>query len=199
MSNRIARGLPGGLAVFRRSLRFIGNVELVLAIIALIIVVVLSGAQALLRYAFGTSLWWAQEISENTILFSYFLGISYVFKTRQYVLIEFVSSKLPLRAQIVLYLFAQILTLVFAVGTLYLLYLFLPTLLNMRTPVLSLPGFIPPLPLLIGSAMMVVTTIYYFSVGIWAFGGGAPGTSLADWEEVFLVEQPLVENIGEGE
>src|SRR5690606_10649934 len=100
--------LPRGLAVFRQLLAFIGRLELLLAILALVMVVAISAAQAFLRYFFGTSLWWAQEIAETAIMICYFLGISYVFKTRQEIYIEFVSSMLPVRMQLVLYMFEQL-------------------------------------------------------------------------------------------
>ena len=183
--------LPRGLAGFRRFLAYVGQVEIGLAVFGLVIVVVLSAAQSLLRYAFGTSLWWAGEIATDAVFLCYFLGISYVFKTRQYILIEFVSYQTPVRVQMLFYCIAQVLAVVFAGGTVWLLYLFLPTLLNMRTPVLNMPAFLVPIPLAVGSAMMVLTSLYYLAFAIWALVCGLPGSSVAEIEALALITAPL--------
>ena len=122
---------------------------------------------------------------------TYFFGISYVFKTRQYILIEFVSAMAPPKLQLVFYCFAQILAVVFAGGTVWLLYLFLPTLLNMQTPLLGLPAFIGPIPLAVGSAMIVVTSLYYLAFGLWALVQGITGRTLHDIESIALITPPL--------
>lgn len=189
--------LPKGLAVFRRFLHVIGQIELSLAITALVIVVAISSAQTILRYLFSTSMWWSQEVMEIAILLSYFFGISYVFKTRQYILIEFITSKLPTRFQLVLYVAAQILTIAFAGMIAWMFYLLLPTLFNMRTTVLGWPGWLSPLPLAIASAMLVLTSFYYLLFGFWALTRGwnsAWGaTSLSEIEGHVLTNEPADE------
>lgn len=185
--------LPPWLAAARRALAAIGRVELTLAIIALVVVVVLSGSQAFLRYLFGTSLWWAQEVAENTILVAYFLGISYVYKASQDIVVDFVSLLMPMRVQLFFYLLAQVLTAVFCAVTVWLIYTFVPTLLDMRTPVLSLPAVLTPAPLALASAMMVLTSLYYLVFAAWALIRGPVGTTLADIEAVALILQPLEE------
>ena len=183
--------LPKGLAVCRRFLHRIGQAELTIATLALIVVVVLSFAQAFLRYTFGTSLWWAQEVAESTIVISYFLGVSYVFKTRQYILIEFVSLLLPVRGQLLLYVFAQIVTIVFTVALVVLVFQFAPTLLKMTTPVLRLPGIISALPIGIASALMVLTSLYYLAFALWALFSNALSGSMTETERLGLVTRPL--------
>ena len=192
-SGGIGDQLPKGLAAFRRLLHFVGRVELGLAIAALVVVVGLSTAQAFLRNTVGASLWWAQEIAENTIMFTYFLGVSYVFKTRQYIVIEFVSSLSPLRLQMVFYLIAQVLAFIFAVAVLWLVYLFSPTLLNMTTPVLKLPAIVNSGPLILASAMIALTSIYYLAFGLWAMASNRMGHSLYEMEAQGIVLQPWEE------
>ncbi len=183
--------LPTGLAACRQFLAYLGRAELVLAGIGLAVVVVLSTAQALLRYAFGTSLWWAGEIAQYAVFVSYFLGVSYIFKTRQYILIEFVSYQLPIRVQMVFYCLAQVAAIVFAGGTIWLLFRFLPTLLNMRSPVLSLPAIIAPIPLAFASAAIVLTSLYYLVFGVWALANGVRGKDVAEIEAIALITTPL--------
>lgn len=183
--------LPRGLAVFRQLLAFIGRLELLLAILALVMVVAISAAQAFLRYFFGTSLWWAQEIAETAIMVCYFLGISYVFKTRQEIYIEFVSSMLPVRMQLVLYMFEQLLAVAFTASLLWLAYLFSPTLFNMQTPMLKLPAAVTFGPLIASSSMIALTSIYHLIFGIWAFRNRLPGRFLTDIEQHGLILAPL--------
>lgn len=193
MPTVVADPLPKGLAVFRQFLAWVGRTELTLAIVALVVVVALSSAQAFLRYFVGASLWWAQEVAENTIMISYFLGISYVFKTRQEIYVEFVSSMTPMKVQLALYILEQILTLIFAVAILWLVYLFSPTLFNMRTPVLRLPAIVTPAPLILSSAMIALTSIYYMAFGVWSFRRGTEGRLLTDIEQKGLILSPWVE------
>lgn len=185
-----AETLPGGLALFRRLLAAIGRIELVLAIIALIVVVVLSTAQAFLRYSLGTSLWWAQEVAANTVMVSYFLGIAYVFKTRQEIFIEFLTGMVPMRLQMVLFLFEQVLALVFALTLLWLVYLFSPTLFNMRTPVLGLPAIVTPAPLILSTVSIGLTSIYYFAFGLRALGRPTSARFISEIEEQGLILRP---------
>lgn len=185
--------LPRSLERARRILAVIGRVELAFAIVALVVVVVLSGAQALLRYAFGTSLWWAQEVSGTLMLFGYFLGASYIFKTRQYILIEFLSQQMPLVVQRVLYLFAQVAAIVFAGALAWLTFQFAPTLLGMRSPVLGLSGILTGIPVGLAAAMITLTSLYYLAFGLWVFGQSGAGDTLAEIEEIGLVIAPLGE------
>jgi TRAP-type C4-dicarboxylate transport system permease small subunit len=189
-ARNVAHPLPAGLAVIRRLLAGIGRVELALAIVALVVVVVLSTAQAFLRYTLGTSLWWAQEVAETMIMVSYFFGISYVFKTRQEIYIEFLTSMAPLKLQLVFFLVEQALTLLFALALLWLTYLFSPTLFNMTTPVLKLPAFVGTAPLILATLMMVMTSLYYLAFGLWAFGRSGSGGLLAGVEERGLILRP---------
>lgn len=186
--------LPKGLAVFRRFLHIVGKIEISLAITALIIVVAISSAQTILRYLFATSMWWSQEVMEIAILMTYFLGISYVFKTRQYILIELLSSKVPVRMQLIFYVIAQLLTIAFSGMIAWMFFLLMPTLLNMRTTVLGWPGWLTPLPLVTASVMLVVSSIYYFLFGMWALTRGWnkqwSASSLNEIERHVLTNEP---------
>lgn len=179
--------LPPWLERTRRVLAVIGGIEMVLAVTALSVVVVLSGAQAILRYTIGASLWWSQEVAQLTILVAYFFGVSYVFKARQYILIEFVSAQFSMRVQLIFYIFAQVMTIVFALTTVVLIWRFAPLLMNMVTPTLRLPDLIRALPLGIASVMLALTSLYYLAFGIWALSRGITGSSLYEVEARALV------------
>lgn len=185
--------LPRGLAAARRFLAWVGRVELVLAIAALLVVVVLSCAQTFLRYSVGGSLWWAQEIAENMILVCYFSGVSYVFKTRQEIYIEFAASLAPIRGQVTLFVVEQVVTIAFSLALLWLVWLFSPTMFNMQSPVLKLPGWVTFAPLVFSSAMIAVTSAYYLAFGIWALSRGTGDNRIAEVEARGLILRPWLE------
>ena len=106
-------GLTEDLAGLRRILAWVGIAELWLAVAAFAAVVLLTIVQVGLRYFFEGSLWWAQEVSQMMILVAYFQGIAYAFKTRQYIVINFLAERLSPAAQLYCYLFAQVLVVVF--------------------------------------------------------------------------------------
>lgn len=179
--------LPRWLAGPRRILAAIGRVELVLAITALIVVVVLSGAQAILRYTVNASLWWAQEVAQLTIVVAYFFGVSYVVKAQQEILIEFLAHKMPLRVQLVMYAFAQLLTIAFSATVLVLIWRFAPALMGMVTPTLQLPDLVRIAPLGIASAMIVLTGFYYLAWALWALSARLDAPSLPALEQTALI------------
>lgn len=185
--------LPKGLAAFRQLLATIGRAELILAIGALAIVVGLSIAQASLRYLTDISLWWAQEVAELTVLVTYFFGISYVFKTRQEIFIELLTTTFPMPLQLVLYMFEQFLALVFALALVWLIWLFLPTMFNMQSPVLKLSGAVTYIPLALSSLSIAATSVYYCAFGFWAFRNRVDGRRLGDVEAHGLILRPWVE------
>lgn len=183
--------LPGGLADFRRLLRFVGYAEVSVAVATLVLVVLLSATQTALRYFWGGSILWAQEVSEIAIISSYFFGISYVFKTRQYILIEFLVVAFPLRIQLLMYVLAQVLTIFFAVSVTWLFFLFLPTLFNMRTTLLSWPAWLLPAPIALACALIALTSAYYLAFGVWALRQRHDASSLDALERLAVTNTPL--------
>lgn len=192
LSSAASPPIPKELAVFRRLLAVIGRAELALAIVALMVVVVLSVAQALLRYLVGGSLWWAQEVAEHMVLVTYFLGIAYVFKTRQEIFIEFLTLMMPLRVQIAFFIVEQLLAFVFCAALIWLVYLFAPTMFNMQSPLLKLPGYVTYIPLLLSTMSIALTSVYYCWYGLWA-GPRIGGRTIHDVESHGLILKPWVE------
>lgn len=189
----IARSqLPQGLAVFRRTLRWVGAAELCIAVTAFSAAVVLNLIQISLRYAFSTSIWWAQEVSLLMIMIAYYIGISCVFRMRHYVIIHFFVERFPLRTQLYLYYFAQLLTIVFCSVVLIEGIRIVPEVWTTYTVIMHLPTFYWTLPLLLASASMTVTTFYY-SWAVWNAATRIPGATLASLEADVLVDKELHE------
>ena len=146
---------------FARLLRHVGRLELVVALAAFCLVIGLVTTQVVLRFAFNYGIWWIQEIVQLAILSAYFLGTSYIFKARQYLVIDLVFDRLGDRSRIAVYLAIQLLTAAFCLMLVIELLGLAPGQLRMKTFVLHIPRFYASIPLLVASASMVVTALYY--------------------------------------
>ena len=150
---------PEGLAA--KALRLVGRLELLLMLVTFIGVVGLVSGQVFLRYVFNFGIVWAQEISQLLMLVAYFFGTSYVYKARQYLIIEFFFDRVPERWRLILYLATQALTVAFCTMLLVELIGIAPAQLRMKTHILHLPRLYSSLPLAIASASMAATAVYY--------------------------------------
>ena len=185
-------GLTEDLAGLRRVLAWVGIAELWLAVAAFAAVVLLTIVQVGLRYFFEGSLWWAQEVSQMMILVAYFQGIAYAFKTRQYIVIDFLAERLPPAAQLYCYLFAQLLVVVFCGVVLVEGTAILPRQYLMLTYILHIPRMYLGLPLLFAAVSMIGTSVYYALV-VWRAARREPGAAPPDIEAQRLVSQPVGE------
>ena len=95
------------------------------------------------------------------ILGAYFFGISYVYKAKQYLVIDVLFEQLTDRVKVVLFVIAQVLTALFCLMIVVELLGIAPGQLRMKTYILRFPQFYSSVPLLIASASMTVTAIYY--------------------------------------
>jgi len=149
------------MAAFRKVLVAIGFVELWVAMVAFVFVIVLTMIQVGYRYLFAGSIWWAQEIAQLAMLIAYFLGIAYVYKAKQDIIVGLLLKRLPRRMQVALALFAQIVIAAFCVVLVVTGLELAPSQLVFFTYILNIPRFYSTLPLIIASASMAVTAVYY--------------------------------------
>lgn len=183
---------PGDLGVLRRVLELAGIAELWLAAGAFAAVVLLTIVQVTLRYFFAASLWWAQEVSQMMILVAYFQGTAYVFKTRQYVVINFLVERLPAVTQLHCYLFAQLLVVAFCGVVLVQGIGILPRQYLMLTYILHIPRMYLGLPLLFAAVSMIVTSVYY-ALAVRRAAHRDPGAAVPVIEARRLIRQPVGE------
>ena len=146
-------------------------------------VILIVSLQVLLRYLFNFGLIWAQEISELMILGAYFFGISYVYKSKQYLVIDVLFEKFNDRVKVVLFVISQILTILFCMMLFVELLGIAPGQLRMKTYILRFPQFYSSIPLLIASASMVLTSIYYLIKILSEFNQSHPSISFKKIEE----------------
>jgi TRAP-type C4-dicarboxylate transport system permease small subunit len=149
------------MAAFRKVLAAIGLVELWIALVAFVFVVVLTMIQVGYRYLLAGSIWWAQEISQLAMLIAYFLGIAYVYKAKNDIIVGFLLKRLSRDAQVFFALIGQIMVAAFCFLLVITGLELAPSQLVFFTYILNIPRFYSTLPLIVGSASMGVTAIYY--------------------------------------
>ena len=179
-----------GPARFRRALGRVGTVELWLALVAFTAVVCLTIVQVTLRYGFAGAIWWAQEVSQMMIMVSYFLGASYVYKTRQYIIISLVFDLFPGRLQLHIYLLTQMLIIGFCGVIVFQLISIAESQLSMRTVILHIPRFYGTLPLMFASISMIATAVYY-ALAVGREAAARPGDGLPGLESRLLISHPV--------
>lgn len=157
------KSLPKGLILFRRVLRYLGMVEMVIALIGFCATVILNCIQIALRWGFDKSIWWVQEVSLLMMVIAYFIGISCVYRMRGEVIIRFLVDRLPVKVQFFFYYLAEVCTIVFCSVVLVSGIGDVPGLLTTYTVIMHLPEFYWNLPLLIASASMILTSVYYLA------------------------------------
>jgi C4-dicarboxylate transporter DctQ subunit len=102
----------GGL---RTVLQATGRFELFTSKILMSWIVVVTGASILLRYGFNYSLHWSQEITLLSAQYLYFLGAAYIFKTGEYIIMDFIFQRLPERLKLPTAVVIHVLMLLFLV------------------------------------------------------------------------------------
>ncbi len=171
---------PKGLAIFRQALRYVGRVELAVAVMSFTAVVVLNLTQITLRL-FDSSIWWAQEVSLLLAMIAYFIGVSCVFRLRQFVVINFFVQRFSLRTQVGLYVLAQVLTIGFCATVFNVASDTIPRLMRTYSVILHLPMAYWTLTLMVASASMIITSLY-FGLAVIAAARRMPGAGLDELE-----------------
>jgi TRAP-type C4-dicarboxylate transport system permease small subunit len=179
------------MRAFRKVLAAIGFVELWVAMTAFVFVIVLTMVQVIYRYAFAGSIWWAQEIAQLGMLIAYFFGIAYVYKAKQDIVIGFLVSRLSRRVQVMLTLFTQITIIVFCLFLVVTGLELAPAQLVFFTYILNIPRFYSTLPLIVASASMSVTALYYAIVAWQSRNLAAEAAEEAE-RETLIVAAPEV-------
>jgi TRAP-type C4-dicarboxylate transport system permease small subunit len=154
------------MQTFRKILAAIGFIELWIAMAAFVFVIVLTMIQVAYRYLLAGSIWWAQEIAQLGMLIAYFFGIAYVYKAKQDIVVGFLVSRLSRPAQLALAITTQVLIALFCLFLVVTGLELAPSQLVFFTYILNIPRFYSTLPLIIASASMTLTAIYY-AIATW--------------------------------
>ena len=180
------------MSTFRKALAAVAFVELWVAMTAFVFVIVLTMVQVGYRYLLSGSIWWAQEIAQLAMLVAYFLGIAYVYKAKQDIIVGFLVRRLPRRIQVALAIFAQIVIAAFCIVLVLTGLDLAPSQLVFFTYILNIPRFYSTLPLIVASASMAVTAIYYAIVAWQSRHAGAEEAEEAERKHLIVVGPEVV-------
>ena len=180
--------MPKGLTLFHQALRHLGRVEMVVALIGFCVTIMLNCIQIALRWGFDKSIWWVQEVSLLMMMIAYFIGASCVYRKRHDVIIRFVVDRLPGNVQLFFYYLAEIWTIVFCSVVLVSGIRDVPGLLTTYTVIMHLPEFYWTLPLLLASASMILTSVYYLAA-MWASSKASRGKEIDALESEILIDR----------
>ncbi len=184
------RSLPKDLALYRQVLKHLGRIEMVVALIGFCATVILNCIQIALRWGFDKSIWWVQEVSLLMMMIAYFIGISCVYRMRHEVIIRFLVDRLPVRVQFYFYYVAEVMTIVFCSVVLVSGISDVPGLLTTYTVIMHLPEFYWTLPLLVASASMILTSVYYLSA-MWTSSKPSQGKEIEAFESEILIDKEI--------
>src|SRR3954451_5801207 len=191
-NNRSEHRGSASMLGFRRVLAAIGFAELWVAIAAFVFVVGLTMTQVLYRYLLAGSIWWSQEIGQLAMLVAYFFGIAYVYKAKQDIIVGFLVSRLSRRVQIALSICTQALIVMFCVFLVATGLELAPAQLVFFTYILNIPRFYSTLPLIIASASMAMTAIYYAIVAWQSRKLSLEAAEQADRDTLIVVASEVV-------
>lgn len=181
--------MPGWLAAFRSTLRAIGLMERYLAAATFLAVVALNCGEVAMRYLFKASLWWSQEVSLLMMLVAYFFGASYVFKSRQYVVVDLLVKRFRPRLQVRLYVLTQMLIGLVCGVILVESIKLAPGQFHFHTFILGIPKFYSTVPLLLAALSLLATALYYGIAVPWAARSRDRDAPLSEVEgEVLIIE-----------
>jgi len=154
------------MSACRRVLAGLGLAELFLAVAALVAISGLNATGVVMRYAFNSSIVWAEEISLLLMNLMVFLGAAAMYKARAYVVLEFFFRKLPAPLQHWLTVLTWALACAFAAITAGYAISLYPLQISTTSYILELPRFYATLPLIAGSASIACVSAYYLAAAL---------------------------------
>jgi C4-dicarboxylate transporter DctQ subunit len=179
----------------RLTLIWSGKLEITLCKILMCWIVLLTGISVVLRYGFNYSLHWSQEITLLCAQYLYFIGAAYLFKTREYIIIEFLFERFPDSVKVPCAMFMHIVMLIFLGIVFWQGYLMQLVEVNIQSFVLNWPRNYWSLPILLSSVSIGFTLLYYLLGYLDYYFGKAGGTKtfvqLEERSTLFLTETQL--------
>lgn len=148
----------------RKLVRRIGIIELNLCKILMSWIVLLTGISILLRYGFNYSLHWSQEVTLLSAQYLYFLGAAYIFKVKEYIVMDFFFTRLPEMRKIPVAVTIHLLMLLFLGVAAWQALLMIMKQWGTTSFVLNLPRGHWTIPVLLSCISIALTLVYYLLV-----------------------------------
>jgi TRAP-type C4-dicarboxylate transport system permease small subunit len=139
--------------------RFYEKVEIGLSVTIMVAITALNGAEILYRYVFGRSIYWAQEMTLFLAMWMVFFGAGVLFKKKHYIIINFFMDLFSKKVQYKMFLFVNLLMLVFLVFLITSSIQFEIHQSNFRSMGLHIPVNFFIMPISVGSISIFLTTV----------------------------------------
>ena len=86
-----------------------------LVVVMMLCMTVLIVMQIFMRYVVGASLTWSEELARYFFIWATYIGVTYGVKKNAHICVEAVTSNLPEKLRVIVYVLAQVIFLVFAI------------------------------------------------------------------------------------
>jgi TRAP-type C4-dicarboxylate transport system permease small subunit len=153
--------LPADLCFLRRALAGVAVAEIGVCVLALACICVINAIGVVLRYGFNSSLIWSGEVSGLLASVMTFCGIGLIYKTRSYIVLEFVFRTLPSPLQRALAILTWCGVLIFGLVIAWNGVALYPIQSRSPTFILELPRFLYTVPVIYGGISLSLTSAYY--------------------------------------
>lgn len=145
---------------FGKTILYIGKFELGVSCFALVIMTLSYGLEIVSRLLVGTSVVFVQEISMTCWVWLVFTAAPYTFKSKGFIIIEFVYDRLPLKAQTIVGILIYFLTMVFCLFVVKESIVYFKFQSNATTEIIDLPVNIFLIPVIFAATSIFLTSLY---------------------------------------
>ncbi len=141
--------------------QILGNLDLILSSFFLCITVLVVIVNVTLRYLSLGGIYWAEEVSTGSFIWSVFIGAAAAYRYKMHIGIDFITRLGPIQFRSFIKVVIDILMLIINGYIVYLSILFIQANRLKRTPVLDIPSLYVNLALTVGFALMSVYALFY--------------------------------------
>jgi len=142
--------------------KIISNFDLILSGLFLCITVLVVIVNVTLRYAFQGGIFWAEEISTSSFIWSVFIGAAAAYRYKMHIGIDFVTRFGPRAWKAFITVIIDALMCTINGYIVYLSVLFIQANKLKRTPVLDIPAIYVNLALTVGFSLITAYAFYFF-------------------------------------
>lgn len=141
--------------------QILSNLDLIISSIFLCITVLVVIVNVTLRYLSLGGIYWAEEVSTGSFIWSVFIGAAAAYRYKMHIGIDFITRLGPEQFRLVIKVVIDFLMLVINGYIVYLSILFIQANRLKRTPVLDIPSLYVNMALTVGFTMMSVYALFF--------------------------------------
>lgn len=145
--------------------KYIKNLEEIVSSFFIIITVVLVILNVILRYGFNKGIYWTEEVTTISFVWSVFIGASACYRKNLHIGIDMIKNMFSKKIQNVINQIVNILLLIINGYITYLSIIFIRGASAKKTPVLGIPSIYMNASLLVGFGLMTIHTLFFIIKG----------------------------------